>query len=99
MSACRPFVSILRGLMPDDTVPVGQALVAAGIEKLVVPLNRPQALDCIAALARALGGAAEVGAGTIVVPDQVDPVIAHNGRLIVRPNFDPYVVSQARRHG
>ena len=49
-----PVVAILRGLRPDEALPVGEALVEAGIRILEVPLNSPQPLDSIAALVRDL---------------------------------------------
>ena len=99
MTGRRPLIAILRGLPPEDAVPVGHALVGAGITTFEVPLNRPGALEPIAALAGALGGAAEVGAGTVITTDQVDAVADRGGRLLVAPNLDRDVVARACARG
>ncbi len=94
LRAC-PLVAILRGLTPAEAVPVGRALWDAGIRILEVPLNSPDPLRSIAALAQALPDAL-VGAGTVLQRSQVGPVQAAGGRLVVAPNFSPEVVREAR---
>ena len=49
-----PLVAILRGLTPDRAVAVGDALFAAGIRAVEVPLNSPDPFDSIARLSRQL---------------------------------------------
>ena len=93
-----PLVAILRGLPPADALAVGQALVAHGMSLIEVPLNSPQPLTSIAALAAALPEAL-VGAGTVLTPRQVREVHAAGGQLIVSPNFDAGVVAEALRLG
>lgn len=94
-----PLVAILRGLTPDEAVPVGEALVSAGIMLIEVPLNSPRPLDSIARLAEALGPRAVVGAGTVLDPRSVDAVEAAGGTLIVSPNADPAVIARAADAG
>lgn len=86
MQAC-PLVAILRGITPAEAVPVGQVLVEAGFCLLEVPLNSPNPLDSITALAQAFPQAL-VGAGTVTTPAQVAEVAAAGGRLIVSPHTD-----------
>ena len=93
-----PLVAILRGLRPEEALPVGQALVSTGWTLIEVPLNSPRPLDSIAALANALPRAL-VGAGTVLTPEDVRNVQAAGGRLIVSPNFNPAVVREAVRLG
>ena len=93
-----PLVAILRGLRPEEALPVGQALVSTGWTLIEVPLNSPQPLDSIAALASALPQAL-IGAGTVLRPEDVRNVQAAGGQLIVSPNFNPAVVREAVRLG
>ena len=95
LAAC-PLVAILRGLRPEEAVPVGEALSSAGWKLIEVPLNSPEPLKSIAALAKAFPHAL-VGAGTVLQPGQVAAVHAAGGRLVVAPNFHPEVVREAVR--
>lgn len=96
--ATLPLVAILRGLPPADALAIGHALMAHRMSLIEVPLNSPQPLTSIAALAGALP-AALVGAGTVLTPRQVREVHAAGGQLIVSPNFDAAVVTEAVRLG
>jgi 2-dehydro-3-deoxyphosphogalactonate aldolase len=92
--ATLPLVAILRGLPPADALAIGHALMAHRMSLIEVPLNSPQPLTSIAALAGALP-AALVGAGTVLTQQQVREVHAAGGQLIVSPNFDAAVVTEA----
>lgn len=96
-AAC-PLVAILRGIHPLEAQSAGAALVTSGWRLLEVPLNSPDPLASIAALAAAFPQAV-VGAGTVLHPAQVALVHAAGGRLIVAPNFNPDVVREAVRLG
>ena len=93
-----PLVAILRGLTPQEAAPVGDALFEAGFRLIEVPLNSPEPLRSIQALAARLPGAL-VGAGTVLTPQQVGEVHAAGGQLAVAPNFDAGVVREARARG
>lgn len=94
-----PVVAILRGLRPEEAVTVGEALVGAGITVLEVPLNSPEPLRSIAALARRFGAEALVGAGTVIGAAAVAGVADAGGTLIVTPHADPAVVRAAKARG
>jgi 2-dehydro-3-deoxyphosphogalactonate aldolase len=94
-----PLVAILRGVKPDEVVAIGEALVTAGITMIEVPLNSPQPLESIAALAESFGPEVLVGAGTVLDPVEVMRVAEAGGRLVVSPSAEPAVVAACRVRG
>ncbi len=88
-----PLIAIIRGVTSSHVVAVADALVAAGIRIIEVPLNSPEPLVSIALLARHFDGAATVGAGTVLTPAAVAQVANVGGTLIVSPNTDAQVIA------
>ena len=92
----RPLVAILRGLDPSEALAVAGALIEAGIERIEVPLNSPDPLASVEALAKAFGASVLIGAGTVLSVQEVVRVAAAGGQMIVSPNTDPDVIRAAR---
>lgn len=88
-----PLVAIIRGVRADEVVAVGDALIAAGIRIIEVPLNSPDPFASIAALAKQFGNMATIGAGTVLSAAHVAGVHASGGILIVSPHTDPAVIA------
>jgi len=94
-----PLVAILRGLNPAEAVDVAKVLHAAGFRALEVPLNRPGALEAIAAIVKLNLPDTLVGGGTMLTVEHVEAVHAAGGRLLVSPNCVPAVIRRAAELG
>ena len=89
-----PIVAILRGLTPADALPIGEALVEAGIRLIEVPLNSPEPFDSIAMLQQAFGDRALIGAGTVLDTPSVERLAQTGAKLLVTPNTAPEVIAR-----
>jgi 2-dehydro-3-deoxyphosphogalactonate aldolase len=94
-----PLVAILRGVKPDEAVVIGEALAEAGIRIIEVPMNSPEPLRSIEALAKRFGDALLVGAGTVLTVEQVGEVSRAGGRIIVSPSTDYDVIAATAAEG
>ena len=92
----RPLVAILRGVQPDEVADVAHAIIEAGITILEVTMNSPHPLESIKRMAKAVGSKANIGAGTVIEPDDVKAIFDVGGQLIISPNMDPEVISQTK---
>lgn len=87
-----PLVAIIRGVTPDEVVAVGEAIFAAGIRIIEVPLNSPDPLESIRRMSSAMGDRALIGAGTVLTVQQVHDVQQAGGKLVVSPNTNIDVI-------
>jgi 2-dehydro-3-deoxyphosphogalactonate aldolase len=92
-----PLIAILRGVRPDEVIPICAALEAAGVAIVEVPLNSPNPMESIRLLAENFGDRLLIGAGTVMTPAQVEEIAGVGGRLIVTPHADPEIVRTAKR--
>jgi 2-dehydro-3-deoxyphosphogalactonate aldolase len=90
-------VAILRGVKPDEILPIAFALAEEGFEAIEVPLNSPDPLRSIETLAKSIPHVI-AGAGTVLTADNVRGLADAGGRLLVSPNIDAAVMEEAARH-
>ena len=87
-----PLVAILRGITPDETIGIVDAIYQAGFRMVEVPLNSPKPLKSIERIANEFGDRMLVGAGTVLTSQQAQDVNTAGGRLIVSPNTNVDVI-------
>ena len=92
-------IAILRGITPDEAVPVGHALAETGFAIIEIPMNSPEPLVSIERMSAALGRDYMIGAGTVTEPDWVPHIAAAGGRIIVMPHADVAVIKAAKTAG
>ncbi len=88
-----PVVAILRGVQPDEAIEIGEAVRAAGVRIIEVPLNSPEPFTSIQRMVDALGEDCVIGAGTVLSVDDVKRVADAGGRIVVSPNTDADVIA------
>lgn len=87
-----PLVAIIRGVTPGEAGDIAGALFEGGIRIIEVPLNSPDPLASIRAIADSLGDRALIGAGTVLDTTEVARVRDAGGRIVVSPNMNPAVI-------
>lgn len=95
----RNIIAILRGIQPHEAVPIGEALLDAGITTIEVPLNSPDPLVSIKAMADTFESRARIGAGTVLTLENVKAVKAAGGTLVVSPDCNPDVIAATKTEG
>ena len=94
-----PLIAILRGIRPEEAIPIGEVLIEAGFVALEVPLNSPEPFASIQRLAKAFGKRALIGAGTVLQLAAIEAVAAAGGRLVVMPHGEPAIIRTAKAKG
>lgn len=95
----RPIIAILRGIAPSEAVEVSSALIQAGITRIEVPLNSPDAFGSIEAILRVHGEAGLIGAGTVLTTEDVARLAGMGARLVVSPDCNPEVIAATKTAG
>ncbi|RMF16182.1 MAG: bifunctional 4-hydroxy-2-oxoglutarate aldolase/2-dehydro-3-deoxy-phosphogluconate aldolase [Gammaproteobacteria bacterium] len=84
----QPLVPVIVVEQAEHAVPLGEALLEAGIRVLEVTLRTPCALDAISRLRAALPEAV-VGAGTVVTVEDYRRVADAGGQFVISPGVTP----------
>ena len=94
-----PLIAIIRGVTPDEAEGIGQAIFDAGIRIIEVPLNSPEPLKSIERLSAKLGDRALIGAGTVLMPEEVPNIRAAGGAIVVSPSTNADVIAATAAEG
>jgi 2-dehydro-3-deoxyphosphogluconate aldolase / (4S)-4-hydroxy-2-oxoglutarate aldolase len=92
-------VAILRGFSAERLPPIVDALHDAGITVIEVTLDRPDAVEAVAALSAELGQRMVLGAGTVLTLAQARAAVAAGAAFLVAPHTDTDVVGWAAGEG
>ncbi|MBL4646633.1 MAG: 2-dehydro-3-deoxy-6-phosphogalactonate aldolase [Rhizobiales bacterium] len=95
----RGIIAILRGVQPNEVEDIAEALIAAGITLIEVPLNSPDPFDSIEKLVKLGKDRALVGAGTVLATYQVDKLADIGAQLVVSPNTNSAVIQRTKARG
>lgn len=95
----RAIIAILRGIRPDEVESVTEALLAAGIDRIEVPLNSPDPFDSIARMRALARDRATVGAGTVLTVADVERLAGIGAQMVVSPDCNPEVIRATKSGG
>ncbi|MDA5094750.1 2-dehydro-3-deoxy-6-phosphogalactonate aldolase [Aliiroseovarius sp. KMU-50] len=94
----RNIIAILRGITPDEATDVLDALIAAGITTIEVPLNSPDPFDSIERMVKHAGDRAVIGAGTVLDVTSVERLAGIGAQLVVSPDSNPEVIKATKAY-
>ena len=90
--AMREIIAILRGITPPECLAITEALIAAGIHKIEVPLNSPDPFQSIFRMSKTFGDDAVIGAGTVLTAEDVGRLSDIGAKIVVSPDCNPEVI-------
>ncbi len=92
-------VPVVRAKSANEALAAVEAIRAGGIPILEITLTVPGAVPVIADLAKRLGEAALIGAGTVLDADSARACVDAGARFIVSPSLDIPTIETCRRLG
>lgn len=93
-------IVILRGVRRDEVVGVCETLVARGARFIEIPLNTPDALRSIEAVAGHFSNSdVHIGAGTVLTPEDADSAADAGASFLLSPNTEVAVIRRTRELG
>lgn len=92
-------IAVLRGVDPDDAVPVARAVVDGGVRAVEVTADTPGALDAVQALAGDLDEVALVGVGTVLDAQTARAALLSGAEFVVSPSLHRDVIEVCNRYG
>lgn len=92
-------VAILRGMPPEETLRIAEALYKGGIRILEITLNSKNALPLIEALREVYKGNMRIGAGTVLDARDAANAIDAGAEFLISPALDKEVIRAAKEAG
>jgi len=92
-------VPVVRAASPKEARMAVEAVRAGGIPTVELTMTVPGAIGVIEQIAKDMGSAVLVGAGTVLDADTAERCIQAGAQFIVSPGFDAGTVQRAKRSG
>lgn len=97
-------IAILRGIPSDSIADLAEALYQGGVRFIEVTFDQKakdssETLKGISLIAEKFGGRVEVGAGTVLSPEQVREAAAAGAKYIISPDSNREVIEETKRLG
>lgn len=91
-----PVIPVVTIDDPTHAAPLARALLAGGIAVIELTLRTERALEALSAIA-AEAPDIELGAGSVLTPEQADQALAHGARFLVSPGASPRLLQYLAR--
>lgn len=88
-------IPVIRAESDDHAVQIADALAAAGLAVIEITMTVPHAVRAMTSVAKRLGSAAVLGAGTVTTPEMADAAIDAGCEFLVTPCLLPAVITRA----
>jgi len=92
-------VAIIRLADHRNVLEIVETLSSAGVEFLEITVERPEGFDALERVLAEHAGRAVIGAGTVLMANDVKRVADLGAQFIVSPNTDPAVIHAAHDNG
>lgn len=92
-------IAIVRGVRPEDVLPLAEAMYKGGIRLLEVTMNSADPLAVIKEVCASMGDKMIIGAGTVLDAATAREAAAAGARFILSPVLEPEVIKTARELG
>lgn len=91
-------IAVLRGITPNDVIPVCTSILNAGWRAIEITLNSPNAYESLEILKLHFKGKCLVGAGTVLTVDDVKKIANIGLDFIISPNMNPSIIRATKDH-
>lgn len=92
-------IAIVRGVRPQNVLPLAEAMYAGGIRLLEVTMNSEDPLHVIREVSAAMGDTMIIGAGTVLDAATARQAAEAGARFLLSPILEPAVIQTARELG
>lgn len=92
-------IAVLRGVEPDDAVPVARAVVEGGVRAVEVTADTAGAMEMVAAMAEDFGDDVLVGAGTVLDAETARAAHRAGAEFVVSPSVHADVIEACTSRG